>query len=681
VTRPGPAAAVESLRGVGPALAEKLHRLGITTVLDLLLHLPHRYQDRTRVTPLGAVRAGSEVLVIGQVVDSRVTFGRRRSWLVTLGDDSGFLQLRFFHFNERQRQSASVGTYLRCFGEVRPGPNGFEMVHPEYRAFGARPDAPEPELTPIYPITEGLSQARLAGIVAQALPLLTEVPRADLEELLREPLPGLVDSLATLHRPPASATGDDLERARSRVALDELLAKIVVLKQRAAERHEARTLPLPSVNQLGRVLLDNLGFELTGAQRRVAREVLQDLTRDRPMLRLIQGDVGSGKTVIAAFAAVRAAEHGCQTAIMAPTEILAEQHYVNFSNWLEPLGIGVRLLTGSMSAAERSRQLAGLATGETLVAVGTHALFQQEVDFARLALVIIDEQHRFGVHQRMALRSKGRLPHQLVMTATPIPRTLTMALYADMDVSVIDELPPGRQPVQTRVVSAERRNEVIDHIGAAVAAGQQAYWVCTLIEDSDTLEFRAAETTARELAEAMPAVRVGLLHGRMASRDKARVMEDFKSGAIDLLVATTVVEVGVDVPNATLMVIENPERLGLAQLHQLRGRVGRGRARSRCVLLYKPPLGSQSRARLNVMRTTSDGFRIAEEDLKLRGPGDVLGARQTGEETFRVADLTRDAALVEHAARLATRICAEAPEISERLIAMWSPGGGDYTHV
>jgi ATP-dependent DNA helicase RecG len=681
VTRPDLAAAVESLRGVGPALAEKLHRLGITTVLDLLLHLPHRYQDRTRVTPLGAVRAGAEALVIGQVVDSRIIFGRRRSWLVTLGDDSGFLQLRFFHFNERQRNSAPVGTYLRCFGEVRQGPNGFEMVHPEYRAFASPPDAPEPELTPIYPTTEGLGQPRLAGLVAQALPLLADLPCANLDELLHQPQPDLAASLTTLHRPPASATGTDLDRARARVALDELLAKIVVLKQRERERSEATTLPLPSVHQLGRVLLDNLGFELTGAQRRVAREVLLDLTHDRPMLRLIQGDVGSGKTVIAAFAAIRAAEHGCQTAIMAPTEILAGQHYLNFSNWLEPLGIGVRLLTGSMSAAERTRQLAGIASGETLVVVGTHALFQRNVEFARLALVIIDEQHRFGVHQRMALRSKGRLPHQLVMTATPIPRTLTMALYADMDVSVIDELPPGRQPVQTRVVSAERRNEVIDHIAAAVTAGQQAYWVCTLIEDSDTLEFRAAETTARELTAALPAVRVGLLHGRLSSGDKARVMADFKSGAIDLLVATTVVEVGVDVPNATLMVIENPERLGLAQLHQLRGRVGRGSARSRCILLFKPPLGSQSRARLNVMRTTSDGFRIAEEDLKLRGPGEVLGARQTGEQTFRVADLTRDAALVEQAVRLATRICAEAPEIGDRLIAVWSPGSGDYTHV
>jgi ATP-dependent DNA helicase RecG len=683
VKRPDPfAAPVESLRGVGPALAEKLHRIGIATLLDLLLHLPNRYQDRTRVTPLAALRADSEALVIGQVLESRVTFGRRRSWLITLGDDTGCVHLRFFHFNERQRSAAAAGAFLRCFGEVRAGPKGLEMVHPEYRVFATRPEPPEPELTPIYPITEGVSQSRLAGIIALVLPILPQLRDTDLNDVLDAPQElDLRDSLRLLHHPPAATSEAELSRARSRVALDELLAKIIVLKQRARERQHATTYALPSVNQLGRVLLDRLGFELTAAQRRVAREVLLDLQRDRPMLRLIQGDVGSGKTVIAAFAAIRAAEHGCQTAIMAPTEILAEQHYLNFSNWLEPLGISVRLLTGSMSTTERTRRLAEIDSGTALVAVGTHALFQRSVAFARLALVIIDEQHRFGVHQRMALRSKGQLPHQLVMTATPIPRTLTMALYADMDVSLIDELPPGRQPVQTRLVSEQRRQEVIAHIATAASAGQQTYWICTLIEDSDVLDFRAAETTAAELAAALPRLRVGLLHGRMPSRDKARVMEAFKAGQLDLLVATTVVEVGVDVPNASLMVIENPERLGLAQLHQLRGRVGRGQQRSRCILLFKPPLGSQSRARLDVMRTTSDGFRIAEEDLKLRGPGELLGARQTGEQTFRVADLARDAALVERAALLATRICDTAPDFIDQLIATWSPGSGDYTNV
>ena len=452
-----------------------------------------------------------------------------------------------------------------------------------------------------------------------------------------------------------------LAEARARVALDELISSIIVLKRRQRERATEQTIALPRAQQLGRVLLKRLGFELTGAQRRVTREVLLGLERTTPMLRLIQGDVGSGKTIIAAFAAIRAAEHGCQTAIMAPTEILAEQHFLNFSSWLEPLGIPVRSLTGRMAAADRARGDAEIRGGDALVVVGTHALFQKDVEFARLGLVIIDEQHRFGVHQRMALRSKGALPHQLVMTATPIPRTLTMALYADMDVSVIDELPPGRHPVETHVVSDARRAEVIARIAQACSQGRQAYWVCTLIEESDALDFRAAETTAAELTAALPGLSVGLLHGRLSSREKASVMEQFKAGRIELLVATTVVEVGVDVPNATLIVIDNPERLGLAQLHQLRGRVGRGPQLSRCILLYKAPLGAQSQARLKVLRESNDGFRIAEEDLRLRGPGDVLGTRQTGEQQFRVADLTVDAHLVARAADIAERIAQSQP--------------------
>ena len=681
MSRPTPAASIETLRGVGPALRDKFAKLRIHTLLDLLLNLPHRYQDRTQIVPLIGLRPNVEALVTGQVVDSRVAFGRRRSWLITLGDETGFIRLRFFHFSERQRSSVTTGMYLRCFGEVRAGPNGFEMVHPEYKAFPAKPDAPEPRLTPIYPTTEGLTQARIAGLVALALGSLEEWTAPDLTQWLPESTTDLRSVLRFLHNPPAGATVEQLVEARTRVALDELISNIIVLKRRQRERAHEQTIALPRSQQLGRVLLKRLGFQLTGAQRRVTREVLLDLEQSTPMLRLIQGDVGSGKTVVAAFAAIRAAEHGCQTAIMAPTEILAEQHYLNFSAWLEPLGISVRLLTGRMTTAERNRERAAIAANEALVVVGTHALFQKDVDFARLALVIIDEQHRFGVHQRMALRSKGVLPHQLIMTATPIPRTLTMALYADMNVSVIDEMPPGRQPIETVVVSDTRRAEIVARIAQACSLGQQAYWVCTLIEESDAMEFRAAETTAAELAQALPHLSVGLLHGRLAGRDKADVMERFKAGEINLLVATTVVEVGVDVPNATLMVIENPERLGLAQLHQLRGRVGRGTQRSHCVLMYKPPLGIQSQARLKVMRETNDGFRIAEEDLKQRGPGDVLGTRQTGEQQFRVADLAVHAHLVGRAADIAQRIAQSRPDVAEALILTWSPGSADYTQV
>jgi ATP-dependent DNA helicase RecG len=682
VTRHAPTASIETLRGIGPALRDKFAKLRIHTLLDLLLNLPHRYQDRTQVVPLIGVRADAEALVMGQVLESRVAFGHRRSWLVTLGDGTGFIRLRFFHFSERQRAAVSTGMYLRCFGEVRAGPNGFEMVHPEYKAFPTRPEAPEPKLTPVYPTTEGLTQARIAGLVAQALTALDEWLPPDIDEWLSQDVPtDLRAALRLLHNPPTGATQAAIAEARGRVVLDELISNIIVLKRRQRERATERTLPLPRSQQLGRVLLNRLGFELTPAQRRVTTEVLLDLEQSTPMLRLIQGDVGSGKTIIAAFAAVRAAEHGCQTAIMAPTEILAEQHYLNFSSWLEPLGVSVRLLTGRMTAAERTRERNAIESGDALVIVGTHALFQKDVEFAKLALVIIDEQHRFGVHQRMALRSKGVLPHQLIMTATPIPRTLTMALYADMNVSVIDEMPPGRQPIDTVVVSDARRTEIIGRIAQACERGQQAYWVCTLIEESDVFEFRAAETTAAELASALPSLRVALLHGRLAGRDKAAVMGRFKAGEIDLLVATTVVEVGVDVPNATLMVIENPERLGLAQLHQLRGRVGRGTQRSHCVLLYKPPLGEQSRARLKVMRETNDGFRIAEQDLQQRGPGDVLGTRQTGEQRFRVADLTIDAHLVGRATDIATRIAASRPDIADALVATWSPPSADYTQV
>jgi ATP-dependent DNA helicase RecG len=674
-------AQVSTLKGVGPALEARLARMGIHTLLDLLLHLPARYQDRTRIVPLGALVPGMEAVVEGRVVESALAQGRRRSWLVTIADATGQATLRFFHFNAGQRNAVAPGLYVRAFGDARIGPRGIELIHPEYAVHAAAPPPLEATLSPVYPTTEGLSQKRLSGLVAQALERTKGWHPPGFGTVAPdEPL--LDVCLRFLHRPPLDATEAMLAAMRSRIALDELVANILVLKQRAQALDHERAVPLPRAQQLGAALLARLGFELTAAQRRVTREVLLDLERERPMLRLLQGDVGSGKTVIAAFAAIRAAEHGCQTAIMAPTEILAEQHYLNFSDWLEPLGVSVTLLTGPMPAAERASRLAGVAKGDSLVVVGTHALFQKEVAFHRLALVIIDEQHRFGVHQRMALRDKAPArPHQLVMTATPIPRTLTMALYADMDVSVLDELPKGRQPIVTTLVDSARRDRVVERVARACAAGRQAYWICPLIDESPTTEARAAESTAAELAQSLPGVRCALLHGRMPGREKARVMAEFKRGEVQLLVATTVVEVGIDVPNASLMVIDNAERLGLAQLHQLRGRIGRGAAKSVCVLLYQPPIGAIARRRLDVMRTTTDGFRLAEADLELRGPGDVLGPRQTGEQQFRVVDLARDTALVPRASVLAERLLAEDALRVRALVSLWDPGDQAYAAV
>ena len=691
---------VTALRGVGPGSAKRLARLGIAEIRDLLLHLPLRYQDRTRTIPLGELAAGSECLVAGEVLGADVNYGRRRSLLVRLQDDSGRLAVRLFHYSRGQRESFAPGVWVRCFGAVRMGPLGLEMVHPDYRIFPAEPPPPAPELTPVYRQTEGIATARLAGWIQAAL--------ADVDEELGIPLPGqdfplLLNALRCVH----GAVDDDkdsedapartarLAAARRRIVLDELLAHYLVMKRRRAARGGLTTTPLPPTRQLGRELLRNLGFRLTSAQARVARDVLNDLASNVPMMRLLQGDVGSGKTVIAAFAAIRAAEHGCQTALMAPTEILAEQHFETLSAWLGPLGIGVGLVTGRLAAAERRARLAAVADGEDLVVVGTHALFQSGVEFQRLALAIVDEQHRFGVEQRMMLRHKGEVPHHLVMTATPIPRTLTMALYADMDVSVIDELPPGRQAVRTRVVAMSRRPEVIAHVGRAVAAGAQVYWVCTVIDGQDgeadsgeqapateapvNLALaaaprdpeRAATTTFDELQEMLPNARSALVHGRLPGTEKATAMAAFKAGEIDLLVATTVIEVGVDVPNASLMVIDNAERLGLAQLHQLRGRVGRGSARSDCVLLYQPPLSEVATQRLAVLRKTNDGFVIAEKDLELRGPGDILGTRQTGEQAFRIADLTEDAPLVPLATRIGDTL-PDSPELASRITATWA---------
>ena len=659
---------VTALRGVGPGLADTLSRLGVQRLIDLLLHLPYRYQDRTRAVPLNQLHPGGQCLVQGQVVESHIAYGRRRSWLVTLQDDSGYLTLRFFHFAKRQFDSLKVGHHVRCFGEARFGPKGMEMAHPEYRVFVDVPPPLEGRLTPVYPTTRGLNQGRLRTLTGQ-------LPDMDWPEDDAAPY----GTLLYLHRPPAGATDEDIEAAQERIARDELTAYYLVMRYRQSRRAEQVAMPLPRSQQLGRTLLKNLGFELTGAQRRVVTEVLNNLTLTAPMLRLVQGDVGSGKTVVAAFAAIRAAEHRAQTALMAPTEILAEQHYLNFSEWLTPLGIQVVLLTSGLKKKERQARLQALGDGEALVAVGTHALFQHDVTFSNLALTIVDEQHRFGVHQRMALRAKGRTPHQLVMTATPIPRTLTMALYADMDVSVIDELPAGRQPIETRLISAARRDEVLDRIARVLGAGRQAYWVCTLIEDSDQLEAQSAEATWQTLEARLPGIGVGLIHGRMKSDEKAEVMARFHNNDYQLLVATTVIEVGLDVPNATLMVIENPERLGLAQLHQLRGRIGRGRAKSHCILLCADELSETGRTRLKVIRESQDGFHIAEQDLKLRGPGEIMGARQTGDTQFRVADLARHAHLIEEVIREGKRLLKEAPEDADALLRAWAPA--DTGHI
>ncbi|MFI2811166.1 MULTISPECIES: ATP-dependent DNA helicase RecG [Microbulbifer] len=672
---------VTTLRGVGDKFAQVLARLHISSVQDLLFHLPHRYQDRTRVTPIAALMPGVDAVIEGEVRAADIVFGRRRSLVVRLQDGSGTMSLRFFHFSAAQKQRFSPGVRLRCFGEARRGSAGIELYHPETEIIGdSTPDRPD-TLTPVYPLTEGVTQARLRGLVQQALERLEQsgvtelLPPAILPREMRYPL---ADALRFLHTPPAGADLEQLLQgmhpAQQRLALEELLAHHLSLLELRRKGNIDAAQPLPADSALERDFLARLPFRLTGAQERVCGEIAADLARPTPMMRLLQGDVGAGKTLVAALAALKAIGNGAQVAVMAPTEILAEQHRRNFSAWLEPLGVAVACLTGSLKAGERRLQAAAIASGEARVVVGTHALFQADVEFHNLALVIIDEQHRFGVRQRLELRQKGSVagggkpvhPHQLIMTATPIPRTLAMSVFADLDCSVIDELPPGRQPINTVAISGERRDEVMERVHKAVAEGRQAYWVCTLIEESESLQAQAAESTASELAEALDGVRIALVHGRLKAAQKEHVMNAFKAGEVDLLVATTVIEVGVDVPNASLMIIENPERLGLAQLHQLRGRVGRGSVASHCVLLYGSPLSKNGRARLQALRQHSDGFAIAEEDLRLRGPGEILGTRQTGEIGHRIADLQRDAPLLPLVQKIAAS--AELPEAARRML-------------
>lgn len=685
---------VTALKGVGEALAVKLARLGIERISDLVFHLPLRYQDRTRLTPIGLLRAGHEAVVEGEVTASDVVKGRRRSLLIRLRDGSGILSLRFFHFSPAQQQQLRPGVTVRAFGEARAGATGLEIYHPEYRLSGGSETPVEEYYTPIYPTTEGLHQTRLRALTQQALGILAQTPEAlpdVIPDTLRQrfSLPGLHASLQILHQPPPEADLEQLAHghhpATRRLALEELLAHQLSLRE-VRLRIQADGAPeLPSGRNLQTRFLAQLPFALTGAQRRVLEEIALDLARPAPMLRLVQGDVGSGKTVVAAMAALSALAGNCQAAMMAPTEILAEQHYRAFKAWFEPLGIEVAWLAGKLKGKARLDTKAAIADGRARMVVGTHALFQADVHFQCLGLAIIDEQHRFGVHQRLALREKGEAggltPHQLIMTATPIPRTLAMSAYADLDVSVIDELPPGRTPVKTVVVSDERRPEVVERIRNACSDGRQAYWVCTLIEESEALQCQAAEVTRDELTHALPELAVGLVHGRMKSSEKAEVMTAFKAGELDLLVATTVIEVGVDVPNASLMIIENPERLGLSQLHQLRGRVGRGSTESFCVLLYHPPLSKSSRERLGVMRETTDGFRIAEKDLEIRGPGEVLGTRQTGLAQMKIADLERDADLLERVTALAQALQGDT-DVTTVLVRRWlGEAAGRYGQV
>lgn len=683
---------LNSLSGVGASQAGKLAKLGLVTVQDLLLHLPLRYEDRTQLYAINDLLPNIYATVEGEVLQSDISFGRKRMLTCQISDGSGILTLRFFNFNAGMKNSLSPGKRVTAYGEVKRGQRGAEIIHPEYRIQGDHSGVELQEtLTPVYSTTEGIRQATLRNLTDQALALLDTCAIAELlPPELSQGMISLKDALRTLHRPPPDMALADLESgkhpAQRRLIMEELLAhNLSMLAVRAgAQRYHA--LSMPARHDLSNKLLAALPFSPTGAQARVVREIEQDLVHDYPMMRLVQGDVGSGKTLVAALTALNVIAYGKQVALMAPTELLAEQHANNFRQWFEPLGIEVGWLAGKQKGKARLAQQEAIASGQVSMIVGTHAIFQEQVQFNGLALVIIDEQHRFGVHQRLALWEKGEEqgfhPHQLIMTATPIPRTLAMTAYADLDTSTIDELPPGRTPVTTVAIPDTRRPDIIARVKSACSdEGRQAYWVCTLIEESEQLEAQAAEATWEELKLALPALNVGLVHGRMKPSEKQAVMQAFKLGEIHLLIATTVIEVGVDVPNASLMIIENPERLGLAQLHQLRGRVGRGSVASHCVLLYKAPLSKTAQKRLQVLRDSNDGFVIAQCDLEIRGPGEMLGTRQTGNAEFKVADLLRDAAMIPEVQRVARHIHQHYPTQAQSLIERWLPETQRYTNA
>lgn len=678
-----------SLSGVGAKVAEKLAKIGLHSIQDLLFHLPLRYEDRTRIYPIAKLHAGLFVAIQGRVMSCDTHFGRKKMLTVKVSDGNGTLTLRFFNFNAGMKNSFAEGRPLYAYGEIKRGNMGLEIMHPDYHFLNGS-DAPQLEqsLTPIYPTTDGLRQNTLKNLTDQALELLDS-------SAVTELLPGglydhqitLNQALHTIHRPSPDIDMQQFELgkhpAQRRLIIEELLAQNLSMLDVRSKGQQDQSLPLNCTGQLKQQLLATLPFTPTNAQARVVDEIEKDLQYPHPMMRLVQGDVGSGKTLVAVLAATHALEQGYQVALMAPTELLAEQHAINFAQWLEPLGISVGWLAGKLTGKAKQTQLERIASGEAKMIVGTHALFQQHVEFNHLALVIIDEQHRFGVHQRLELREKGKrqgsYPHQLIMTATPIPRTLAMTAYADLETSIIDELPPGRTPIQTVAIADTRRNDIIERVRIACAQeGKQAYWVCTLIDESEVLEAQAAADTAEELQRQLPELNIGLVHGRMKPAEKQQVMQQFKSGELHLLVATTVIEVGVDVPNASLMIIENPERLGLAQLHQLRGRVGRGSVASSCVLLYHAPLSKTAQKRLGVLRESNDGFVIAQKDLEIRGPGEVLGTKQTGVADFKIADLLRDQYLIPEVQRIARHIHQQYPSNAKAIVERWLGERSEY---
>ncbi len=680
-------AAVHQLQGVGNASAALLEKLNIFTTDDLLFHLPRDYEDRSTVVPMNQLTVGRSYLLEGIVVSMDMPPGKRKSMAILLQDDFGKVTLRFYHIYKALMDRAKAGNRLRIFGEVRVGARGLEMYHPEIQLITEHTPLPQTQLTAIYPSTEGLTQPKLREYVKQAL----EQHSHDLPELLPPQFTNgyvLKQALDYIHHPPTNANMLQLAQgahpAQQRLIFEELVAhQVSLLTRRAYIQNISAPAFAPSQNY-AKQLLGSLPFEMTGAQKRVSNEITQDLKQNKPMLRLVQGDVGAGKTLVAGVAACHALEEGWQVALMAPTEILAEQHYLNFKKWFEPLGITVSWLSGKQKGKARAAAEQSIQNGSAQLVVGTHALFQDNVAFAKLGLVIIDEQHRFGVDQRLALRNKGvdnTTPHQLVMTATPIPRTLAMSAYGDLDTSVIDELPPGRTPIQTVTIPLDRREQVLQRIASNCLEGKQAYWVCTLVEQSETLDAQAAEATYAEIKERFPEIKIGLVHGKMKPDEKQAVMQQFKDNQLQLLIATTVIEVGVDVPNASIMIIENAERLGLSQLHQLRGRVGRGSTASFCALLYKNPLSQNGQERLRIMRETNDGFLIAEKDLEIRGPGELLGTKQTGDMGFRVAKLERDDHLLAQAHYVAGEVLKTHPEQADALLKRWLPEAPRYAYV
>ena len=689
---------LQALRGVGDKLAEKLTALQIFSVQDLLFHLPLRYQDRTRLWPIGSLQVGSTAQIEGEVERKETSFRGRRTLLCRIADGTGSIVLRFFHFSHSQQQQLGRGARVRCFGEVRTGATGLEIIHPEYTLLGAQSPPMQASFTPVYPSTHGVHQLLLRKLTEQALQLLAQhQPPYDLlpeQSALKKPFASLRETLQFVHRPPPNTSIEALRDGRHpairRLAFEELVAYRLALLN---ARHELQAISAPKLrcsNSSLEKLYAQFGFTLTGAQQRVRDEVLADIGRAVPMLRLVQGDVGAGKTVVAAMASLAATNSGYQVALMAPTEILAEQHFANFKRWFSPLNIQVGWLIGKLPAGERRKTQQSIKEGHIHIVVGTHALFQNNTEFRALGLSIIDEQHRFGVDQRLALRDKGYSkisrhstlrPHQLTLSATPIPRTLAMTTYADLDCSVLDELPPGRTAVTTVALPNSRREELIQRIGAAVADGQQVYWVCTLIDESEALKLQTVEDAYRQIGNQLPNCRVAMIHGRMKNAEKAAIMQSFKAAELNVLVATTVIEVGVDVANASLMIIENSERLGLSQLHQLRGRIGRGTTQSSCVLLYQPPLSNNARERIAILRETSDGFMIAERDLKLRGAGEVLGTQQAGEAQWRIADLSRDGDMLDDIRRTSDTILRDSPKVIPDLIRRWRGNSSQYRNI